>query len=83
MAATAHFEYVENVHYVVHGGKVYIIDQTTHEVLYNPETATESRWNGGLAQAVEAKHGLTIRDDPGTSKSVTARELYAVMCTGG
>jgi hypothetical protein len=77
MAATAHFEYVENVHYVMHDGKVFIIDQTTHEVLYNPETATESRWNGGLAQAVEAKHGLTIRDDPGTSKSVTARELYA------
>ena len=77
MAATAHFEYAENVHYVVHDGKVFIIDQTTHEVMYNPETATESRWNGGLAQAVEAKHGLTIRDDPATSKSVTARELYA------
>ncbi len=77
MAATAHFEYVENIHYVVHDGKVFIIDQTTHDVLYNPQTATESRWNGGLAQAVEAKHDLTIRDDPGTSKSVTARELYA------
>ena len=77
MAATAHFEYVEDIHYVVHNGKVFIIDQTTHDVLYNPQTATESRWNGGLAQAVEAKHGLTIRDDPGTSKSVTARELYA------
>ncbi len=77
MAATAHFEYVEDVHYVVHDGSVYIIDQTTHEVLYNPETATESRWNGGLAQAVEAKHGLTIRDDPATSKSVTVRDLYA------
>ena len=82
MAATAHYEYVENVHYVVHDNgdgnpKVYIIDQTTHEVMYNPKTATESRWNGGLAQAVEAKHGLTIRDDPATSKSVTARELYA------
>jgi len=24
MAATAHFEYAENVHYVVHDGKVYI-----------------------------------------------------------
>ncbi len=77
MAATAHYEYVENVHYVLHDGKVYIIDQTTHEVMYNPETATESRWNGGLAQAMEAKHGLTIRDDPATSKSVTARQLYS------
>ncbi len=77
MAATAHFEYVEDVHYIVYGGKVFIIDQTTHEVLYNPETATESRWNGGLAQAVEAKHGLTIRADPATSNQVTAQQLYA------
>ena len=58
MAAAARFEYVENVHYVVHDGKVFIIDQTTHEVLYNPETASESRLNGGLAQAIEA----AIRD---------------------
>ncbi len=77
MAATAHLEYVQNIHYVVYGGKIYIIDQTTHEVLYNPETATESRWNGGLAQAVEAKHGLTIRDDPSSSKTITAQQLYA------
>ena len=76
MAAAAHFEYAENVHYVLHDGKAFIIDQTTHEVLFNPETATESRWNGGLAQAIEAKHGLTVRDDPATSKSVSARELY-------
>ena len=55
MAATAEFEYVENVRLVLHDGKVYIIDQTTHDVLYNPETSTESRWNGGLAQAIEAK----------------------------
>src|SRR5262249_17731476 len=36
-----------------------------------------SRWNGGLAQAIEAKHGLTIRDDPGTSSSLTGRRLYS------
>ena len=68
---------------MVHEGKVFIIDQVTHEVLYNPETATESRWNGGLAQAVEAKHGLTVRDDAATSKTVTARELYTRPAYGG
>jgi hypothetical protein len=77
MAATAHWEYAENVHYVLHNGKIFIIDQTTHEVLYNPETATESRWNGGLAQAIESKHGLEPRDDPKSSKSITAQELYS------
>ncbi|MGV0743838.1 ADP-ribosyltransferase [Mycolicibacterium sp. XJ870] len=77
MAATARWEYVEGDHYVVHDGKVFIIDQTTHKVMFDPETSTESRWNGGLAQAIEAKHGLVIRDDPGTSKSVTATKLFS------
>ncbi|MDX6419836.1 MAG: hypothetical protein QOG28_4456, partial [Trebonia sp.] len=77
MAATAHWEHIENIHYVKHDGKIYIIDQTTHEVLYNPETATESRWNGGLAQAIEAKEGIAVRDDPATSKTITAQQLYA------
>jgi preprotein translocase subunit SecA len=83
MAAAAHFEYTQNVHYVVDDTepdqaqhKIYIIDQTTHEVMYDPQTATESRWNGGLAQAIEAKHSLTIRGDSSGSKSITARELY-------
>ena len=82
MAAAARFEYVQDRHYLVFRAsadapaRVYIIDQTTHEVLYDPKTATESRWNGGLAQAVEARHGLAIRDDAATSKSVSARELY-------
>lgn len=57
--------------------KVFIIDQTTHKVMYDPETSTESRWNGGLAQAVEAKHGIQIRDDPASSKSVTVQELFS------
>ena len=77
MAAAAHFGYVENVHYVLHDGRAFIIDQTTHEVLFNPETATESRWNGGLAQAIEARHGLVIRDDSAGSRQIAARELYA------
>ncbi|MBS2540175.1 hypothetical protein KGQ20_46300, partial [Catenulispora sp. NF23] len=76
MAATARWEYVENKHYVIHDDKVYIIDQTTHKVMFDPKTSTESRWNGGLAQAVEAKHGLAIRDDPSTANSVDAKTIY-------
>ncbi|HEY2575487.1 MAG TPA: hypothetical protein VGI74_04195, partial [Streptosporangiaceae bacterium] len=103
MAATAHWDYANHVHYQVHAGqdevqsgqdgvkpgKVYIIDQTTHQVMFNPETSTEgksttseSRWTGNgdgpsLAQMVEAKEGLAIRADSATSKSLTAQELYA------
>ncbi|GGL11330.1 preprotein translocase subunit SecA [Nocardia jinanensis] len=80
MAAAAKWEYVENVHYIRHEidgrERVFIIDQTTHKVLFDPETSTESRWNGGLAQAIEAEHGLVIQADPKSSKSITAQELF-------
>ncbi|BBY46723.1 hypothetical protein MARA_01530 (plasmid) [Mycolicibacterium arabiense] len=78
MAAAAHWEYVEDVHYVIDDetGKLYIIDQATHQVLYDPRTSSESRWNGGLAQALEAKHGLAVRHDSDGDKKVTARGLY-------
>ncbi|MGY5207825.1 MFS transporter, partial [Nocardia gipuzkoensis] len=77
MAAAARWEYVENVHYVVHNDRVFIIDQTTHKVLFDPQTSSESRWNGGLAQAIEAEHGLRIRNDPASSKSITAQQLFS------
>ncbi|MGW6334257.1 MFS transporter [Nocardia rhamnosiphila] len=57
--------------------KIYIIDQTSHKVMFDAETSTESRWNGGLAQAAEAKHGIRIRDDPAGSASITAGEMFS------
>ncbi|GAB3406608.1 WXG100-like domain-containing protein [Flindersiella endophytica] len=78
LAAAARWEVIKNVHYVVtRDDKIIIIDQVTHDLLYDPVTSTESRWNGGLAQAVEAHEGLPIRDDPTTSKQITAPELYS------
>lgn len=81
LAAAAKWEYLENVHYVRHEidgqERIFIIDQTTHKVMFDAETSTESRWNGGLAQAIEAKHGLAIRHDPNSSKSITAQRLFS------
>lgn len=57
--------------------KIYIIDQTSHKVMFDAETSTESRWNGGLAQAIEAKHGIQIRDDPASSSSITAARMFS------
>ncbi len=57
--------------------RIYIIDPVSHKVMYDPETGTESRWNGGLAQAIEAKHGIRIRADPASAKSITALELFS------
>lgn len=76
MAAAAKYEYRDKVHYIVtKDGRVLIIDQTTHKVMFDPETSTKSRWNGGLAQAIEAEHGLRIRDDPESSAEKTAKEV--------
>ncbi|MGW8654358.1 preprotein translocase subunit SecA, partial [Nocardia salmonicida] len=75
-AATARWEFVEGDHYVIGSdGKVYIIDQMTHAVMFDPKTSTESRWNGGLAQAIEAKHGIHIRGDSASSQSLTAKDM--------
>ena len=84
MEAAARWEYLENTHYVVFNGKVLIIDQTTHKVMMDLDASTEkqsgeSRWNGGLAQALEAKHadqGLIIRADSESSQSLSAQQLY-------
>ncbi len=81
MAALARWAFAENRHYLVHEGQVLIIDQITHKVMVHRDQSTEgatrvTRWNGGLAQAIEARHGLTIRNDPLASKSVAARQIY-------
>lgn len=81
MALLAKNAYKQDIHYVTfdrgdgNGERVYIVDQTTHQVMYNPRTSTQSRWNNGLAQAIEAKHGLEIRGDSRSSKEVTFMRL--------
>ncbi|MCK9275886.1 MAG: hypothetical protein M0P57_12440 [Syntrophales bacterium] len=50
-----HF-YFRNVHYVVHEGKIVIVDEKTGRMM-------EGRsWSGGLHQAVEAKEGVEMTD---------------------
>ena len=77
MAALARWGFVERDDYIVAAGKVFLLDPVTHEVLFDPHTSQESRWNGGLAQAMEARYGLEIRADPTGSRYLTTRELFA------
>ena len=77
MAALARWGFVERDDYIVADGKVFLLDPVTHEVLFDPHTSQESRWNGGLAQAMEARYGLEIRADPTGSRYLTTRELFA------
>ncbi|TVT25200.1 hypothetical protein FNH05_32210, partial [Amycolatopsis rhizosphaerae] len=90
MAAAAKWEYKRGVHYIRDNGRhptgphanspkgpsIKILDPTTHQVLYDPLTATESRWNGGLAQAIEAKEGVRIRNDSELDTSISDKEIY-------
>ncbi|MGA8426510.1 MAG: hypothetical protein WB801_02860, partial [Candidatus Dormiibacterota bacterium] len=78
MAAAARWDYLYRTHYTIHEGQVVLLNPVTDEVLYDPVTATRSRWHGGLAQAIEARHGLTIHADPVTSKQVTVGQLFAL-----
>ncbi|MFC9250444.1 WXG100-like domain-containing protein, partial [Amycolatopsis thailandensis] len=77
MAAAARWEYKYKRHFEIHDGKIAIIDQVTGAVLSDPKTSSESRWNGGLAQAIEYAHGLTVRgdSDAGGTKQLTVGEL--------
>ncbi|MEU2634972.1 hypothetical protein ABZ591_10130 [Micromonospora fulviviridis] len=82
-AALAEFHYRYKTHYTLdEDGKVVIINQTTHRVLKDLAASTEkfgreTRWNDGLAQAIEAKHNLPIRADADTLKKVSAAEIYS------
>ncbi|WP_189034918.1 WXG100-like domain-containing protein, partial [Nocardia rhizosphaerihabitans] len=79
MAATARWEYPEQDSYIIDekNQRVVIIDKVSHKVMADAKTSTESRWNGGLAQAIEAKHGLPVRSDTGSAQSMTAKEFFA------
>jgi preprotein translocase subunit SecA len=48
--------YLKDVHYVVHEGKIVIVDDKTGRMM-------EGRsWSGGLHQAIEAKEGIELTD---------------------
>ncbi|WP_157163541.1 WXG100-like domain-containing protein [Nocardia aobensis] len=55
--------------------KVLLINESTGHVNYDVETGMESRWSRGLAEAVEAKEGLTIRDSARTLSETTIVDL--------
>ncbi|MFI6172440.1 C2 family cysteine protease [Nocardia sp. NPDC051052] len=80
MAAVAKWQFRAEAHYTVDEARraIYIIDPTTHGVMRDARTSNESRWNNGLAQAIEAKHDLIIRNDVDSSKTamLTSKEVY-------
>ena len=69
-ALRAHALYHRDVHYLVRGGEVVIVDEFTGR------TMPGRRWSDGLHQAVEAKEGANIRQENQTLASITFQNYF-------
>jgi len=59
-----------NVHYIVQEDQIVIVDEFTGRIM------PDRRWSDGLHQAVEAKEGVTIRQNNETAASVTYQNFF-------
>ena len=70
LAVKAKALYLRDVHYIVRGGQVMIVDESTGRVQAN------RRWNDNIHQAVEAKEGVEIQRENTTVASVSYQCLF-------
>ena len=66
----AHLLFKIDVDYIVEDGKIVIVDEFTGR------TMPGRRWSEGLHQAVEAKEGVTIRQESQTMASITFQNYF-------
>ena len=69
-ALRAHAMYQRDVDYIVKGGEVIIVDEFTGR------TMPGRRWGDGLHQAVEAKEGVSIKQENQTIASITFQNYF-------
>ncbi|MGH8226482.1 MAG: preprotein translocase subunit SecA [Steroidobacteraceae bacterium] len=69
-ALRAHALYKRDVDYIVRGGEVIIVDEFTGR------TMPGRRWSDGLHQAIEAKEGVSIREENQTVASITFQNYF-------
>ena len=69
-ALKAHFLFQRDVHYMVQEGEIVIVDEHTGRAM------TGRRWSDGIHQAVEAKEGVTIRNETQTLASTTLQNYF-------
>jgi preprotein translocase subunit SecA len=73
----AHHLYKRDVNYVVQDGEVVIVDEFTGRLMPG------RHWSDGLHQAVEAKEGVTIKEESQTLATITLQnffKLYQKIC---
>jgi preprotein translocase subunit SecA len=76
-ALKAHHLYKLDVNYVVQNGEVVIVDEFTGRLMPG------RHWSDGLHQAVEAKEGVTIKQESQTLATITLQnffKLYDKIC---
>lgn len=66
----AHYLYRRDVHYVVQGDEVVIVDEFTGRLMPGRQ------WSDGLHQAVEAKEGVRIKEESQTLATVTLQNFF-------
>ena len=66
----AHYLYKRDVDYMIRDGEVVIIDEHTGRAMVG------RRWSEGIHQAVEAKEGLSIRQETQTMASTTFQNYF-------
>ena len=69
-ALRAHALYRKDVEYIVRSGEVIIVDEFTGR------TMPGRRWSDGLHQSVEAKEGVTVREENQTVASITFQNYF-------
>ncbi|MBH25421.1 MAG: preprotein translocase subunit SecA [Myxococcales bacterium] len=69
-ALQAHTLYKKDVNYIVDDGQVVIVDEHTGRPMPG------RRWSDGLHQAVEAKEGVSIRDENHTLATITFQNFF-------
>ena len=73
----AHHLYKRDVNYVVQDGEVVIVDEFTGRLMPG------RHWSDGLHQAVEAKEGVTVKEESQTLATITLQnffKLYDKIC---
>jgi len=66
----AHHLYKRNVNYVIEGGDIVIVDEFTGRKMPGRQ------WSDGLHQAVEAKEGVTIKEESQTLATITLQNYF-------
>jgi preprotein translocase subunit SecA len=66
----AHVLYEKDVEYVVQDGQVLIVDEFTGRLMPG------RRWSDGLHQAVEAKEGVSVREEMQTLATITIQNYF-------